>query len=200
MPPHLRVVSAALRVAACLLAAIAVGGCASSSGRVFDPGSSSFAPGRGSLTEKQFKAAVAVARAEVAKDNTISLTSATATVGPGTVTDANDGPPCTSGTLLHIKLIGSFNIAVGGAATDSPPSASAATDSAASDSAGSDSAGSDSAASGSAALGALPTDGGSYSVTAVLITADPASGEACLLGVQIAPATPDPGATLLFTH
>jgi hypothetical protein len=111
--------------------------------------------------------------------STTSLTSATATVGPGTVTDANDGPPCTSGTLLHIKLIGTFNIAVGGAPTDSAPSASAASD--------------------SAPLGGLPTDGSSYSVTAVLITADPASGKACLLGVQIAPATPDPGATLLFT-
>jgi len=116
----------------------------------------------------------------VAKDSTTSLTSATATVGPGTVTDANDGPPCTSGTLLHIKLIGTFNIAVGGAPTDSAPSASVASD--------------------SAPLGGLPTDGSSYSVTAVLITADPASGKACLLGVQIAPATPDPGATLLFTH
>ena len=126
----------------------------------------------------------------MAKDSTTSLTSATATVGPGTVTDANDGPPCTSGTLLHIKLIGTFNISVGGAPTDSAPSASVASDSAPSASAASD----------SAPLGGLPTDGGSYSVTAVLITADPASGKACLLGVQIAPATPDPGATLLFTH
>jgi hypothetical protein len=145
-----------------------------------DPSSSSSTPGHGSLTDGQFNVAVAIARAEVAKDSTTSLTSATATVGPGTVTDANDGPPCTSGTLLHIKLIGTFNIAVGGAPTDSAPSASVASD--------------------SAPLGGLPTDGSSYSVTAVLITADPASGKACLLGVQIAPATPDPGATLLFTH
>lgn len=150
-----------------------------------DPSSSIATPTHGSLTDREFNVAVAVAHTEVAKDNTISLTSATATVGPGTVTDANDGPPCTSGTLLHIKLIGSFNIAVGGAPTDMAQSASGASDSAPSD---------------SAALGGLPTDGGSYTVTAVLITADPASGKACSLSVQIAPATPDPGATLLFTH
>jgi hypothetical protein len=49
----------------------------------------------------------------------VAITSATATVSAGTVTDANYGPPCTSGTLLHIKLIGTFpNIAVGGYATD----------------------------------------------------------------------------------
>jgi hypothetical protein len=34
----------------------------------------------------------------------------------------------------------------------------------------------------------------------VLITADPASGKACDISVRIDPATPDPGATLLFTH
>ena len=139
--------------------------------------------------------AVAVARAEVAKDNTISLTSATATVGPGTVTDANDGPPCTSGTLLHIKLIGTFNIAVGGYATAGAPSAYPASNSRASNSGASNS-----APTSSAPVGGLPTDGGSYTVTAVLVTADPASGKACLLGVQIAPAAPDPGATVLFTH
>ncbi len=79
-----------------------------------------------------------------------TITSATATVGVGTETEANVGPPCTSGTLLHIKLIGTFpTIVVGGAPTDNAPTASA-----------------------------------DYSVTAVLITADPASGKACLVGVQ----------------
>ena len=74
----------------------------------------------------------------------------------GTQTEANAGPPCTSGTLLHIKLIGSFNAVVADLANGSP-------------------------------------------VTTVLITADPASGQACLVSVQVGPAMPDPGATLLFT-
>ncbi|MDQ1680289.1 MAG: hypothetical protein QOI42_1148 [Frankiaceae bacterium] len=51
--------------------------------------------------------AVAVARAEADKESA-ALTSATATIGDGTVTDTNAGPPCTSGKLLHIKLIGTF--------------------------------------------------------------------------------------------
>ncbi len=172
--------------AACLLAAIAIGGCASNTHHTFDESDiSSSAPAHGSLTDHEFNVAVAVARAEAAKSSTTSITSATATVSTGTVTDANDGPPCTSGTLLHIKLIGTFNIAVAGAATESPPSAAAS---------------SGAASSGNPPSAGLPTDGGSYSVTAVLITADPASGKACLLGVQIGPVAPDPGATLLFTH
>jgi hypothetical protein len=181
VPPHLRVVSAASRAAACLLAAIAVGGCASSASRAVDNSTgSSSAPGNGSLTDHEFSVAVAVARREAAKDSTTSITSATATVGAGTVTDANYGPPCTSGTLLHIKLIGTFNISVAGGPTDGAPSSSAP--------------------SSSAPSGGVPTDGSGYSVTAVLITADPASGKACDLRVQIGPVTPDPGATLLFTH
>lgn len=96
----------------------------------------------------------------MAKDAT-SITSATATVGTGTETDPNVGPPCTSGTLLHIKLIGTFNIVTGG-------------------------------------FGGQPT-GTSFPVSAVLITADPVSGKACLLGVQTGSTAPDPGATLLFT-
>lgn len=176
VPPHRRVVPAASRAAACLLAAIAIGGCASTTNRTFDASDiSSSAPARGSLTDAEFKVAVAVARAEAAKDSTTSITSATATVGAGTVTDANYGPPCTSGTLLHIKLIGTFNIPIAGGPTDAAPSSSALS-------------------------GGVPTDGSGYSVTAVLITADPASGKACLLSVQIGPVAPDPGATLLFTH
>jgi hypothetical protein len=100
----------------------------------------------------------------VAKD-AATITSATATIGAGTETETNVGPPCTSGTLLHIKLIGTFPTIV---------------------------------------PGPLPSTGASgasndYSVSAVLITADPESGKACLLGVQTGPTTPDPGATVLFT-
>ena len=40
------------------------------------------------------------------------------------MTDPNDGPPCTSGTLLHIKLIGTFpTISVGLPPTAGAPSA-----------------------------------------------------------------------------
>jgi hypothetical protein len=48
------------------------------------------------------------------------LTSATATIGDGTVTDTNAGPPCTSGKLLHIKLIGTFPRITHGAIGDQP--------------------------------------------------------------------------------
>lgn len=119
VPLHRRVVPAVSRAAACLLTAIAIGGCASTTSRTFDASDiSSSAPAHGSLTDAQFTVAVAIARAEVAKD-AATITSATATVGPGTETLTNVGPPCTSGTLLHIKLIGTFpNTAVGGSATD----------------------------------------------------------------------------------
>ena len=142
-----------------------VTGCASSASRVLDdPSASSSTPAHGSLTDGQFNVAVAVARAEMEK-YAATVTSATATLGEGTVTDPNAGPACTSGTLLHIKLIGTFpTIAVGGPSTGAP---GASTD---------------------------------YSVSAVLITADPESGKPCDIVVQTGPTTPDPGATLLFTH
>lgn len=152
--------SAASTVTACLLTALAVGGCGSSATPVLDDRSfSSSAAGHGSLTDREFNVAVAVARAEAAKD-AATVTSATATIGEGVETKPNAGPPCTSGTLLHIKLIGTFNnIAVAGG----------------------------------------PTAGNDYSVSAVLITADPESGKACLVSVQTGPTAPDPGATVLFT-
>ena len=166
MPRRPMAVPAALTAAACLLGALALGGCASTANRALnDPSASSSTPGHGSLTDREFKVAVAVARAEAHKEDA-AITSATATVGEGTVTDPNAGPPCTSGTLLHIKLIGTFNHIVTGLG----PTAGA------------------------------PTDGTDYSVTTVLITADPASGKACDIGVQTGPTAPDPGATLLFTH
>jgi hypothetical protein len=104
-------VPAASTAAACLLATIAIGGCASSANRALEEPSSS-TPGHGSLTDREFSVAVAVARAEADKAAG-TITSATATVGAGTDMDPNDGPACTSGTLLHIKLIGTFNIVHG---------------------------------------------------------------------------------------
>jgi hypothetical protein len=160
-------VPAASRAAACLLAAIAISGCASSAtNRTSDASDiSSSAPAHGSLTDAEFKVAVAVARAEVAKD-AATITSATATIGAGTETETNVGPPCSSGTLLHIKLIGTFpHIVISGSPTDDAAS-----------------------------------EGDNYSVSAELVTADPVSGKACLLSVQTGAITPDPGATLLFTH
>jgi hypothetical protein len=114
-----------LTAVACLVAALVVAGCASSASRVLeDPSRSSSTPGHGSLTDREVNVAVAVARAETEK-YAATLTSATATVGEGTVTDPNAGPACTSGTLLHIKLIGTFpTISVGLLPTAGAPSAS----------------------------------------------------------------------------
>ena len=155
-------------ITACLLAAIAIaiGGCASSANTVvFDGGGvSSSSPAHGSLTDHEFNVAVAIARAEVAKE-AATITSATATIGAGIETETNIGPPCTSGTLLHIKLIGTFpTIVVGGPSTGAPGASN------------------------------------DNSVTTVLVTADPESGKPCEIGVRIDRATPDPGATLLFTQ
>lgn len=115
---------AALTAIACLLTAIVTGGCASSAHRSFDDASSSSSTlAHGTLTDHEFDVAVAVARAEAEKD-AATIASATATVDKGTVTDPNDGPPCTSGTLLHIKLIGTFpTIAVGLLPTAAAPNA-----------------------------------------------------------------------------
>jgi hypothetical protein len=157
-------VPAASTAAACLLATIATCGCTSSANRALDdPNISSSAPAHGSLTDHEFNVAVAIARAETEK-YAATVTSATATVGAGTVTDPNAGPACTSGTLLHIKLLGTFpTISIGLTPTAGAPSAS-----------------------------------NDYSVSAVLITADPESGKACDISVRIGANTPDPGATLLF--
>ena len=146
VPPRRRVVPAASTAAACLLAVVVTGGCSSSTHM------------HGALTDREFKTAVTIARAEADKE-AATVTSATATVGTGTVTETqtNAGPACTSGTLLHIKLIGTFPTIVADLA-------------------------------------------GGASVSTVLITADPESGKPCLIGVQTGLTTPDPGATLLFTH
>jgi hypothetical protein len=157
--------SALLAAAVGLLAAIAIGGCASGGHPAVDSATpSSSATTHGSLTDRQFNVAVAVARAEKEKF-AATVTSATASVGAGTDADPNAGPACTSGSLIHIKLIGSFpSIVVGGPSTGAPG-------------AGSD-----------------------YTVTAVLITADPQSGKACSISVTTDPQTPDSGATTLFTN
>jgi hypothetical protein len=121
---------------------------------------SSSTPVHGSLTDREFNVAVAVARAET-KKYVATVTSATATVGAGTDLDPNAGPACTSGTLLHIKLIGTFPTIV------------------------------------TTGNGAQPTPS-VEPITAMLVTADPESGKACDIGVQVGPAAPDPGATLLY--
>jgi ABC-type Fe3+-hydroxamate transport system substrate-binding protein len=113
-------VPAASTAAACLLATIALGGCASSA--LDDPNISSSTPAHGSLTDHEFNVAVAIARAEADKD-AATITSATATIGEGTETVTNVGPACTSGTLLHIKLIGTFPTIVVDLADGEPASA-----------------------------------------------------------------------------
>jgi hypothetical protein len=60
-----------------------------------------------SLTAAERAKAVAVSRHEAARERG-TITSASATVGPGIVTDSNTGTKCLSGRLLHVKLIGSF--------------------------------------------------------------------------------------------
>jgi hypothetical protein len=110
----------------------------------------------GALTDREFKTAVTIARAEADKESA-TITSATATVGAGTETQPNAGPACTSGTLLNIKLIGTFPTVVADLA-------------------------------------------GGASVSTLLITADPESGKPCVIAVQTGLTTPDPGATVLFTH
>lgn len=163
VPPRPRVVPAAWTAAACLLATVLIGGCGSSANRALDESSmSSSTHVHGSLTDREFNVAVAVARAET-KKYVATVTNATATVGPGTDLDPNAGPACTSGTLLHIKLIGTF------------PTIS------------------------TTGNGAQPTPS-VEPITAMLVTADPESGKACDIGVQVGPTAPDPGATLLFTH
>ena len=95
VPPRRRVVPATATAAACLLAVVVIGGCSSSTNM------------HGALTDPEFKTAVTIARAEADKE-AATVTSATATVGAGTEMEPNAGPACTSGALLHIKLIGTF--------------------------------------------------------------------------------------------
>jgi len=71
---------------------------------------------KSALTDKEYAYARELVRSEIRKEGAV-LTSATATVGYGTVLDSNVGYPCTSGRLLHIKFIGDFpHITTGGLA------------------------------------------------------------------------------------
>jgi hypothetical protein len=65
----------------------------------------------GSLSAHEFAVAARIARSE-ADRLAKTITSATATASRGTVRDSNTGHPCTSGTLLQIKLLGTFKIVV----------------------------------------------------------------------------------------
>jgi hypothetical protein len=115
----------------------------------------------GSLTDREYSVAVDVAKQQADRFVT-TLDSASATVSRGTVADSNIGQPCTSGTLLHITVTGTFHgIGVSG------PTASPSGE---------------------------PPD---TTVTAISITADPESGQPCLLSVQTGEVTPDPNATVL---
>lgn len=80
---------------------------------------------RGELTDAEYIAAVSLAQQRL-KGEEATITSATVTVGDGTVTNSNVGYECESGRLLHIKLIGTFpHIVTTGHATQpgstSPP-------------------------------------------------------------------------------
>lgn len=105
-------------LAAFVVVAAALTGCASSAApndgaRSAPPSRTDTSPSHGQLTDEQFRIASKVAR-EQGERSARSISGATATVGTGVVTDSNTGHPCTSGTLLHIKVIGEFNITHGG--------------------------------------------------------------------------------------
>ena len=71
---------------------------------------------KSSLTDQEYAFARELMRSEVRQEGAV-LTSATVTVDYGKVFDSNIGYPCTSGRLLHIKLIGDFpHITTGGRA------------------------------------------------------------------------------------
>jgi hypothetical protein len=90
------------------LAFLAVAGCGS------NPGHNATASSHSGLTEDQFNTAVSIAHDEADRTGA-TVTSATATVGQGVVTDSNTGHECRSGKLLHIMLVGRFpGIATGG--------------------------------------------------------------------------------------
>lgn len=60
-----------------------------------------------SMSADELAKASALARQEIASQKA-TIYSATVTASPGKMLDSNTGHPCTSGRLLHIKLIGSF--------------------------------------------------------------------------------------------
>jgi hypothetical protein len=62
----------------------------------------------GALTNQEYAFARDLARQEIRRQEDATVASATVTVSRGKVTDSNLDYSCTSGRLLHIKLIGSF--------------------------------------------------------------------------------------------
>jgi hypothetical protein len=89
----------ALASALALLAACGSGGASGSPTR------------HGSLSAHEFAVATRIARSEAGREAK-TITSATATASRGTLRDSDTGHPCTSGTLLQIKLLGTFRTAV----------------------------------------------------------------------------------------
>jgi hypothetical protein len=61
----------------------------------------------GSLSDEELAFARAIVHDEASVEGA-NISSVTAAVRPGTVTDSNVGRPCTSGRLLELKLIGTF--------------------------------------------------------------------------------------------
>jgi hypothetical protein len=102
-------------VGACLFAAIAVTGC----GAHVSGGQPHATSGHGSLTVHEYALATSIALDEVRKQGA-TTTSATATIGQGTVSDPNAGPACLSGRVLHITLTGTFARIVTGGVTGAP--------------------------------------------------------------------------------
>jgi hypothetical protein len=91
-----------------------VASCSSTSGT--EPSGNSSDSG---LTKQQRAVAVALAQREAHRVGR-EVTSATATAGPGTLPleQSNTGHGCQSGTLLHITLIGTFDIPIGAQPVD----------------------------------------------------------------------------------
>lgn len=98
----------ALASALALLAACGSGGASGSPTR------------HGSLSAHEFAVATRIARSEADREAK-TITSATATAAEGTLRDSNTGHPCTSGRLLQIKLLGTFNTDTAGVPGGSGP-------------------------------------------------------------------------------
>lgn len=119
----------ALLLAVCyLLAACASSSDTGSTGGGRSPADSTDADttDHGSLSASDYETAKDIARRE-AEWSARSVSSATAMRSAGTVTDSNTGHASTSGSVLRIKLIGTFNIAHGFASVSADRSAGAPT-------------------------------------------------------------------------
>jgi hypothetical protein len=114
----------------------------------------------GPLSDREYEVAVQAAQ-EQADKFADTVTSATASIGQGTEA-GNLGADCTSGTLIHITIIGTFH----GIDISPPPVGEGSPDP-------------------------------DLTPSALVITADPESGQACLLGVRSGEVTPRPDAVTL---